>query len=457
MERVDANITVYRSSGPGDEEVVDELLVRSGDVGLLELPARSQVGPGKGFKAYRIVADQPIIAYQFNPLNNTDEAFSNDASLLIPGNTLGQEYWAVSGDGIPGGERADNWSAYVTVVGTTEDPVEVTVEASDDIESVQGEDVRVQGRVVTATLHRYEVLSVHSAPDEQWQDLDVSNLSGTRVVATGPVAVFSGNVATAMPTGPDAACCADHLEEMLWPSSAWGRVFVAPRSLTRRPGSPEPDYWRITGGTNGTRIDYFPRAPAGAPSTIQAGESVQFAAAEHFALSASEPLLLTQFLSSSGQLEPNSLNWPPCSAEGPAGDAECARSAPWTARCNDYGLGGVFCAPVGDPAMILVPPAGQFRRTYVFLTPADYWTDFANIIAPSGATVRLDGEVVRGWQEVARAGDATWQVATVEVSDGRHTLEADADVGLLLYGYDRDVSYGFPGGLNLGALDETRP
>ena len=93
------------------------------------------------------------------------------------------------------------------------------------------------------------------------------------------------------------------------------------------------------------------------------------------------------------------------------------------------------------------------------MAPLDYQTDFVNLIAPDGTAVELDGQAVAGgaWQNVGEIGGTTWRVATLEVPDGRHTVEADAPVGVLVYGYDRDVSYGYPGGLNLENLNPGAP
>ncbi len=454
----DAHVDVYQADGPAadDEELVTSTDIRRGQIGVIDLPARSQIGPGLGYKAYRVVADQPVIAYQFNPMNNTDQAFSNDASLLIPAHTLGDEYRVVTGDGLRG-SFGDSWGGYATIVGTTEEPVEVEVQATVDIDSIAGDGIQVNGRTVRATLSRYQVLSVHSAPPAAGASpLDPGpNMSGTLVRATGPVAVFGGSVASIVPSGAEGRCCADHLEEMMWPIAAWGRTYVAPRTLVRRVRNAEPDYWRVTASEDDTELRYPSVHPDDAPLTLAAGESVQFSSQSHFAIEATKPIQLTQFLSSSGQVAGDGgPAYGPCRAEGPRGDEECLEREGYLASCTQVGFDDLVCAPVSDPGMVLTPPTEQFRDTYVFLAPEDYQIDFANIVAPAGTAVRLDDEVLRDWTDVAQMGGVTWMVATVQLTDGRHTLTADAPVGLTVYGYDRDVSYGYPGGVNLQALDQ---
>jgi hypothetical protein len=67
--------------------------------------------------AYRVESDQPVTVYQFNPLDNSTEVFSNDASLLFPAHVLDRDYTAVTGDGTRLGLPMDfNAGAFVTVV-----------------------------------------------------------------------------------------------------------------------------------------------------------------------------------------------------------------------------------------------------------------------------------------------------------------------------------------------------
>ncbi len=448
-----AQVRVYESDGVGEEQVGPVHEVAPESLEVIELPARNVVGSTKGFFAYRIATSLPVIAYQFNPLNNTEAAFSNDASLLLPTNALDREYLAVTGDGIRGKDLDDNrfeWGAFVTIVGVASQPTEVTVDLPGDFLPPPGADVGL--RTVTASLSRYEVLSITSRLGMTlWPENGQGNLSGARVRADGPVAVFAGNIASPMPVQPGGRCCADHLEEQLFPTSSWGRSFVAPRSLVRRPGDPEPDYWRLTASVDGTQIQYTPARPPGAPTSLDAGDSVEFHALSHFLLEATEPVLLTQFLSSSQNVMADPSELRTCEV-GPEADAWCTEQEGHLAACRP-GEERDTCQPISDPSMLLVPPTEQFREDYLFLTPLDYALDFVNVMAPAGTEVRLDGEPLDGFSDVGELSGTPWRVATVEVPDGTHRLEATRAVGLMVYGYDLFVSYGYPGGLNLERIN----
>ena len=82
------------------------------------------------------------------------------------------------------------------------------------------------------------------------------------------------------------------------------------------------------------------------------------------------------------------------------------------------------------------------------LTPDEYQQDYLNIIAPSGAVITLDGSPIASPD--ARVGG--WDIYRRLVNDGVHRLSGTAAFGLYAYGYDCDVSYAYPGGLNLDSL-----
>jgi len=80
----DVNVTV---TGPGAQTIMRT--IPAGQVSAIlpqmgaAIPDQSVNGTIKSTSAYKVTSDLPIVAYQFNPLDNAN-VFSNDASLLIP-------------------------------------------------------------------------------------------------------------------------------------------------------------------------------------------------------------------------------------------------------------------------------------------------------------------------------------------------------------------------------------
>lgn len=427
----------------GQEKVVASGSVNSGGIKVFTVGPQNVTGTTKGVSAFRVSAAAPVTAYQFNPLNNTLQAFSNDASLLLPVPSLDKDYLAVTGDGIVVQDTDDpnktyDMGSFVTVVGTR-DNTTVTIIPSTEI--APGPGIPGGKAKLTKTINRYEVLSVMS--DVKGSATGGNNLSGTLVHASAPVAVFSGNGATVMPTGATQKCCADHLEEQMIPLSAWGKSFVAARTRPRKlVGAPELDWWRITGGANGVKLTYVPSAPAGAPTQLDMGKSVQFSSAGSFVVQGSGPILLTQFMASASHTgEISASN--PCNA-----DSQCGGLG-FEAACHTG-----YCGPVGDPAMTLVPPVEQFRNDYVFLVPNDYYKDYATFIMPVGAKLTLDGKPVSQQATPIGALKGT-QYGLIHhwLTDGRHRVSADRPFGVLVYGLDAYVSYGYPAGLDLKRIN----
>jgi IgGFc binding protein len=205
----DAHVEVF--SGNGDAAIetatLAPLATHVFDLGQANIAASTSSTDGI---AFRVQSDVPVAAYQFNPAANTVEVYSNDASLLLPENALGADYTAATADGIllgmgPGDSMPVNAGAFVSVVATV-DGTDVEFSPTASI---------VGGVAEHVTLDRGQVATIVSDA----LTTGGGNLSGTRVHASDPVAVFAGNVATAIPAN-SSVCCADHLEHQLLPATA---------------------------------------------------------------------------------------------------------------------------------------------------------------------------------------------------------------------------------------------
>lgn len=380
-------------------------------------------------RAYRIESDQPVTAYQFNPLDNSTEVYSNDASLLFPTHVLDLDYTAITGDGIylyPDAEHeGGNAGAYVTAVATQDDTY-VTFHAPPGVPMYPGNYVAVLDRGETYTMMSNAVDTLFMNQAGQ------GNLSGLRVEADKPVAVFSGNVAAFEPT-PWGACCADHLEHQMLPLTAWSDAYLV-STAPPASGSDDDDVRvRIVGSFDGTQLSYSPSAPPGAPTTIDAYATAVFTTSSSFVVTGDRPFAVAQFLMSN--------------------EAITVDPTPEDPDDNFF---------VGDPAMILVPPAAQFQAKYVFLVPAEYETNWVTILRPSGATVSLDGvdqTNAGGWQNVGTLAGTTWQRAHFPLAFGPHRVESPAPegVGILVAGYDVAVSFGYAGGSGVEFQDDAPP
>ena len=366
--------------------------------------------------AYRVESDLPITLYQFNPLDNSTEVFSNDASLLFPEHVLDEDYTAVTGDGTRMGFPMDfNAGAFVTVVAAQDDTT---------VDLFPTKDIPIYPSATKVKLMRGQTYTLMSNAVKSLlqNDAGQGNLSGTRVAADKPVAVFSGNVASFEPT-PQNGCCADHLEHQMLPLSAWGTAYVVTAAAPNSGQTEDKVRVRLVGSFDGTKLTYSPAPPPGAPTTIDAYQTVAFTAASSFVVSADQPFSVSEFLLSNEVITPDPT---------PDDDSD---NGTWP----------------GDPAMILVPPSAQYQGHYVFLVPKEYAETFVTVVRPAGAAVMLDGADVTqdpGWADVGSQGGTTWQRAHFSLEWGPHTVTAggDAKVGIIVVGYDTAVSFGYAGG-----------
>jgi hypothetical protein len=456
-----ATVTVTRrDSASAEPAEVMARQVAPGGLEILALPSRNMGSPGVHWKGYRISSTAPVVAYQFNPLENV-AVYSNDASLLLPVDTFATEFIVMSREQVPG-SSATFRGGFSVVAASAQ--TEVTITPSARTQAGGGLPALAAGQGHTVTLEPYQVLNVKSDQNE-------TDLTGSVVTANRPIGVFgthdgalSATVAEARSRG---LCCLDHLEHQLYPVATWGTSYVAARS---QPRGIAPDYWRIVAAEDGTRVTFEP-AIAHAPVTLNRGKFIDFPSTRDFVITAAKPVMVGQVLASSGEI----VNAAPGTTCVTAGDCDDGYSCEYSQRangtfdfmclppeCSAAGSSsgcpnghvcacpperGCSCQPLGDPTLILVPPTSQYRASYVFLSPNKYAFDFVNIVAPADAVVALDGQTLAPSSFVAIGG--TWKAARYAVQDGVHKVTADKPVGVVVYGYDDDVSYGYAGGLNL--------
>ncbi len=386
-----------------------------------DLPARS-IDPERngGGEAYRIESDVPITAYQFQPLDNLVPVYSNDASALLPAHVLEDDYMAITGRSVtvslyPDGfdARGFNAGAFVTAI-ATENDTRVTFYPTSVLASGEWSGVllhRGQTFTILSDVHRNDPGSLDPT----------GNLSGTRVIADKPIALFSGNVITTEPV-EGTGCCADHLEHQMLPLVAWGhRYVVAPPPDPFDVAASDPATYRITAAFNGTALSYPGGKPAGAPDRLDAGQTVAFTTASPVVVvsDADHPIAVTQFLLSAEEANANGRQ--------------------------------------GDPAMVAIPSLEQHQSRYVFISPSGYRMNAVDVVAEQGATVELDGQALDGWTPLPAVDGVTYAYARRTLEPGAHVLISDRPAGLTVFGYDEFVSYGYSGGSAIDRISTAPP
>lgn len=449
------NVT-KRESLTSETEEVQSAVVPPGGVWTFHLPPRQPETSGLTWKAYRVQASTPIIAYQFNPLDN-EGVFSNDASLLLPANTFGTEHYVMSWPQLQGSGPSEGsmipYRGYATVT-AIEPNTQVTIRPTCATQAGPGVDAMLPGQDVTFTMQPYQVLNVMT-------DQPGGDLTGTQIMSDKPVGVYGGHTSAASSD----KCCTDHLEQQLYPVHTWGTTVVAARSPVR---ALESDYWRVLASQDDTTITFTPGPES---VVLHQGQVFQFTSLEDLLISGDKPIMVAQVLASAQEVVST-----PQLAECEI-DADCHEG--YDCKLVDFGTLGCFppaceidgqlegcpqghtctcfdpvtcaCQPLGDPAMILVPPVAQYRSEMLFLVPDHYIVNYVVVVVSAQSNVSLDDALLPS-DTFAPLGETGYVVARIPIEAGVHHLVSTAPAGVTVIGYDKDVSYGYPAGLNLSEL-----
>lgn len=234
-----------------------------------------------------IKSDDPVSVYALHANGS-----SSDATVLYPVNTLGREYYTLTHEAsgnIGASQVGLNNNAQLRVVATEDNTI---VEITPKTETKQG---NLPNIPLILTLNRgesYLVIAKYSVLGED------GDLTGSKVVSTKPVAVFSGNIRATVSL--DIRTSNHHFEQL--PSvEKWGNSFITIPSVinTSPPVLRSHDRFKMVAQRNGTVITIS--QDPNSPITLNEGEFYQFSTLGNNVpriIESSEPILVGQLATS---------------------------------------------------------------------------------------------------------------------------------------------------------------
>jgi hypothetical protein len=127
---------------------------------------------------------------------------------------------------------------------------------------------------------------------------------------------------------------------------------------------------------------------------------------------------------------------------------------------------------LGDPDFVNVVPNEQFLDRYVFFTDFTYPETSLTIVRKKTAygfmPVKLDcGGDVTGFKPLGTSGDyeyawvpltknfAPQKLAKGECGYGRHAAESEGPFSVTVWGWGKDASYGYAGGMGMRPVNDA--
>ncbi|MCZ7555287.1 MAG: hypothetical protein M5R41_02640 [Bacteroidia bacterium] len=325
------------------------------DVDLTNIPAETKVRTG-----VRLTSDRPVHVY----IGNYRERHS-DGTAVLPAHALGKEYLTV------GYNWESAWEQFLVLA--TEDATTVTIIPK----SITSTD-RPDGQPFTVILDQGEVYCVKSRYPG-----DGGSLSGSRVTADKPVAVFSGGESGWIPSvsTPATGFLNPHVEQMI-PVEYLGTQYAAVPFRSRLRG----DTYKIVATQPNTQVD----APSGTVTLQNVGDWHEENIEHARLLSADKPVMVAQFA--------NSARWDADTAE--YGDGSMLLLTPLDRHisCHYFPAGMLTEDPVLAPNTSLSVGAGG--RTEI---PMNATTDRRSFTFEAWVQSLSSGSIISQWEAVSPA------------------------------------------------------
>ncbi len=375
-------------------------------------------------QSFHVQSTDDVSVYALNQGRLTSEAF-----MVLPTDALGDDYVIMSYtsdiriDGPSGVVNGGSTPTEFAVVATEDSTVVEIIPTATTFKSQPGERQSV-------LLNQGESYLVQAHPEAEFE----SDLTGSVVSATRPVAVFSGHQRALIPIELQGVLGSrDCLVEQMNPIRTWGKTaFVIPFAQSSDELPRGTDLYRVVSAFDSTVVFVD-----GIETTIlDEGQFYQAELTQPHHITTSRPAMVGMYKKTSG------------SASG-------------------------LDSRYGDPFMMLVPPPEQFLNAYRFVNvqanqfsiiggipqPINtiYKEQWLNVVITTqdAASLRLDGQPLTA--TFRPIGTTGYSYAQVRMTDGVHGITADTIFGIYVYGFGEANSYGYIGGMAFRPLDVFPP
>lgn len=338
-------------------------------------------------KSISVSSSGNVSVYAYNSRQN-----SSDATLVLPLNALGDEYY-VTAHFSPLSAGPDNSESTALII-ATEDNTQVEITPSQT--TMKG---KPANQPFTITLNQGQTYQFKANGDLTGTHVKVLNADQGNCKK---VAVFGGNKMT---SAGDCGKTGDHLFQQAIPIGFWGKSYIHVPLKNRTSG----ELVKVLASENATQVTVDGQLKG----TLDAGQflTLEFGTTQVAVIETSKPSAVTLL----------------------------AKSQDCNTTPNN----------IGDPFLLTYQSNEQTIKDIEFYSVNEFFNN-ANIIAPTAslAQIRLNGVAITG-QFSQVPGKPELSYAQVTVPDGKNTFTSPDGAIIYVYGAGQRSSYGYSAGFNL--------
>lgn len=367
-------------------------------------------------KSFRIGSTMPVSLTSMYPFGGA-RSYVPTATLLLPVATWSKEHILINAWGK---NRYGGPSAQIVAA---EDDTELTIIPSRDLQNGVGVVGGPAGQPLRYRLDKGEHLQL--VQDEE--------LTGSIVTSSKPTTIFGGHACGRVPASAPAC---DILTQQIPAYEQWGSEYVGVGYRPRAGNEHEMVPYRIVASRDGTMLDYDPAIPPGAPTTMNAGDVVNFSSGTGQAFTvrtqdSEHPIYVAAYMTGADGDGKEAKNY------ATRGDAEFVNLVPTGQYLNEYSF-------YADPT---------YKETSLVIVRAKYQGKFHDVWLECAGTLT-------GFEKIGERGD--YEFMRVDLSrDGKpgdtsdagtcqygvQRMRSDGPFTATIWGFDRYASYAYPGGM----------